>query len=97
MSRIALSRIPDPRDRTPNQPAVLLQPDDIRNIGSMAEIVEPLTKEPQRWQAYINHVIKEAQAAGWGDVTLCGKQVLLIANVHLKAKDDAEEPGFGPG
>lgn len=97
MSRFALSRIPDPRDRTPNQPAVLLQPADIRSICDARDVVPPLTKEPQRWQAYINHVIKEAQAAGWGDVTLCGKQVLLIANVHLKAKDDAEEPGFGPG
>jgi len=77
------SSIPDPRDFTPNQPAVILQPVDVSAICNFAEIYPTGASEEVKFIANTNHVIDLARTAGWGEITLIGKQILLVAKLSL--------------
>lgn len=82
--RATYAVMPDPKDQTPNQPALILEPKDIEEIGYKADICPPGTSTDKRAIAYRDYVVKKAKEAGWGEITLAGKQIILIAKLELQ-------------
>lgn len=72
--------MPDPKDRSPNSPSVLVNSTQILgyfnqcNTGKRQQNVTEPVKECFK---------KEAEAAGWSSVTFAGNQCVLHANVTL--------------
>lgn len=69
--------IPDPNDRTPNDPAVLIESKHVRHYVDLYGI--------EIHDTYANAYIGQALKHGWAnsDIEVIGKSVLLKANVEV--------------
>ena len=67
---------PDPNDRTPNQPCILLSPTDVLKICKKLMTNNSTAVTEKMREA----LVKEALRAGWTGATFLGHQCLLHAS-----------------
>lgn len=68
---------PDPKDRTPNNPAVLLSS---RQVAKIFSGIYKKSSNPE-WKTVQDTITTTAKKEGWSRVQFSGKQAILIADL----------------
>lgn len=76
--------IPDPRDRTPNEPALLISPAEVLRAYNNFHFTEELTPRYQVDAKVYVWYAEQAMAVGWVRADAYGQSILLVAKIELK-------------
>lgn len=76
---LKLEALPDPHDRTANNPAVLLSSAEVRRLYEAVYS----RRCPSEVTAFADQMIEAVMEYGWSQARFYGGQLLLVANIQL--------------
>jgi hypothetical protein len=83
MRKFSASNLPDPKDQTPNTPAIILSADEAVSIYNDTAGVDVLSYKSRVDEIVAKHIAEFMLTLGWSSVKQYGTTFLLVADVTL--------------
>jgi hypothetical protein len=83
MRKFSASNLPDPKDQTPNTPAIILSAEEAVSIYNDTAGVDVLSYKSRVDEIVAKHIAEFMLTLGWSNVKQYGTTFLLVADVTL--------------